>query len=75
MTGRGPVIDTGSKTNWSREGVFIRASGLTFDLSGPRRLAKPAGTGPLEGRVRPQLICLGIGDVTTHASVNQIAIL
>ena len=26
--------------------------GLTFDLSGPRRLAKPAGEGPLEGGVR-----------------------
>jgi len=25
---------------------------LTFDLSGPWRTAKPAGTGPLEGRVR-----------------------
>ena len=25
---------------------------LTFDLSGPRQTAKPAGVGPLEGRVR-----------------------
>ena len=26
-------------------------SALTFDLSGPWRTAKPAGTGPLEGKV------------------------
>ena len=32
-----------------REPGFV--CGLTFDLSGPWRTAKPAGTGPLEGRV------------------------
>ena len=34
--------------------------GLTFDLSGPWRTAKPAGTGPLEGRVRPLSGCVFI---------------
>ena len=32
--------------------VVLELWRLTFDLSGPCRTAKPAGTGPLEGVVR-----------------------
>jgi hypothetical protein len=46
---RGPAIDAGSKTDWNRKDVFIRASGLTFDLSGWPQAS------PLEGRVRALL--------------------